>query len=191
MEKVNCGGYYIDKETLKIIDGVLTNKDTAEITEVITNIAPYCGQLKIDGTVFKIAQDKDKNNCITLQSIESVTDSFTPCHGVRFDSSAFEFDSKKQVLSLKSVVQMLSLNSIETKSISVPITNVTFESLDDFTITVKDANGNVIEPVKDTVYQLERTKPYTYEAISSNGEVVNGTITTTSRQANVTKTIEF
>lgn len=191
MEKVNCGGYYIDKETLKTIDGVLTNKDTVKITEVISNIAPYCHQLMIDGTIFKISQDKDKNNCITLKETESVENSFTPCMGVRFDSSVFDFDFKKQMLSLKSEIQMLSSRN-KTKSVSSTlITNVTFESLDEFTIVVKDSNGKVVEPIEDNIYQLERTKLYTYKATNKNKEVVEGDITTASRQANITKTIEF
>lgn len=188
MKKVNCGGFYIDEETLKLIDGVLTNKDAVEVTEVITDIKPYCHQLMIDGSVFKIAQDKNKNNCITLQATESVTDSFTPCTGCRFDSATFDFDAKKQILSLKSGIQLLSANTIISPT---SITNVTFESLDDFTIVVKDEMGKNVKPIEDKIYQLERTKPYTYEATNTNKEVVKGTITTTARQANVTKTIEF
>lgn len=189
MVKVNCGGFYIDEKTLKVIDGVLTNKDAIEITDIITDIKPYCGQLKIDGTVFKLDKDKNKNNCITLKTTESITDSFTPCQGARFDSAVFEI--KNQILSLKSGVQTMSINAIETEYKDVPMTKVTFESLDDFTIIVKDESGKVLKPIEDKIYQLERTKPYTYEATNSNQEVSNGNITTTSRQANVTKTIEF
>lgn len=178
---INCGGFKINNEKLKVIDGVLTKQDSIKI---LNKKIAGCGGLIIDADVFKF---DEKSNSLTMKESESVIKSvFAPCGGLKLDTEYFEISENGEV-TLKEVIA--DMMKISTNNISV--TKVTFESLDDFTITVKDENGNTIEPIGNKVYQLERTKPYTYEAISSNDEVSTGTITTTGRQTNVTKTIEF
>lgn len=180
---INCGGFHINEEKLKVIKGALTKQESVDVTNM--EVAG-CGGLVIDTDVFKF---DNKTHSITMKEAESVTDTiFAPCGDLKLDTTYFEIgEDGKVALKETSGVDMLMT---ETKS-SISVTNVTFESLDDFTITVKDVNGKVVEPVEDKIYQLERTKPYTYEAVNVNDEISTGTITTTSRQANVTKTIEF
>lgn len=179
---INCGGFHINEEKLKVIDGVLTKQDTVEVSN--KGIAG-CGGLVIDTDVFKF---DDKSNSLTMKEAESVAESIiAPCGGLKLDSAYFEIGEDGNVTLKEIGVDMLKASI----SIDAPVTKVTFESLDDFTIVVKDVNGEVIEPIEDKVYQLERTKTYSYEAVNTNEEVINDTITTSARQANITKTIEF
>lgn len=179
---VNCGGFHINEEKLKVIDGVLTKQDTVEVSN--KGIAG-CGGLVIDTDVFKF---DDKSNSLTMKESESVTESvLAPCGGLKLDTAYFEINEDGNV-TLKDVgVDMLKVST----PVNVPTTKVTFESLDEFTIEVRDEENKIVEPIEDKVYELQKTKPYTYKAISSNDEVVDGNITTTSRQSNITKTIEF
>lgn len=183
IEKVNCGGFYIDESKLKIIKGALTKQESADVT----NMALIgCGGLIIDTDVFKF---DNKTHSLTVKEAESVGDTiFAPCGDLKLDTAYFEIDENGKVTLKEMIVADMFMAKTKT---NVPLTNVTFDSLDDFTITVKDENGNIVEPIKDKVYQLERTKLYSYEAVSSNNETFNGTITTSSRQANIIQTIEF
>lgn len=184
---VNCGGFKINEEKLKIIDGALTKKDSIEITN--KGLAG-CGGLLIDVDVFKF---DEKSNSLTMKETESVTETvYAPCGGLKLDTKYFEID-KNGNLSLKEEVDTIkkSIPLMENKNENILTTNVTFESLDDFTIEVKNKNGEIINPEEDKVYKLQRTKPYTYKAVNSKNEEVSGTITTTSRNLNVVKTIEF
>lgn len=175
---VNCGGFHINEEKLKVIDGVLTKQDSVEITN--KGLAG-CGGLMIDTDVFKF---DEKTNVLTMKEAESVTESvIAPCGGLKLDTAYFEIGEDGNVTLKEIGVDMLKA--------SVPMTKVTFESLDEFTIEVRDEENKIVEPIEDKVYELQKTKLYTYKATSSNNEIVDGNITTTSRQSNVTKTIEF
>ncbi len=175
---VNCGGFKINEEKLKVIDYALTKQDSIE---VVNKGLAICGGLVIDTDVFKI---DEKTNVLTMKEAESVTKFIiAPCGGLKLDTAYFEIGKDGNVTLKEVEVNMMKTN--------VPVTKVTFESLDEFTIEVRDENDEIVEPMEDKVYELQRTKPYSYQAISSNEEVVNGTITTTSRQANLIKTIEF
>ena len=179
---INCGGFHIDEEKLKVIDNVLTKFDTVSVEN---SMVAHCGQLLLDKAVFKHAKDKNKKDCVTLVDAESVEDTIiAPCGGVRFDSKYFEVSKGK--LTMKDIVSVMLNNPIP-----VQTTKVIFDGLEDFDIIVKDSKGNVVEPIEDKVYNLERTKTYSYVATNDKEETVEGQITTTSRQANLTKTIEF
>lgn len=179
---VNCGGFHINEEKLKVIDEVLTKQDSVEITN--KGLAG-CGGLMIDADVFKF---DEKTNVLTMKEAESVTESIiAPCGGLKLDTAYFEIGEDGNVTLKEIGVDMLKASVL----LNVPVTKVTFESLDEFTIEVRDEENKIVEPIEDKVYELQKTKPYTYEAISSNDEVVDGNITTTSRQSNITKTIEF
>lgn len=178
MGKVNCGGFFINEEKLKVIDGALTKQNSVKITN--KGLAG-CGGLIIDLDVFKF---DDKTHTLTIKEAKSVLDFIlAPCGGLKLDSNYFKIN-KDGTITLKDI-------EVSTMSFNVPTTKVTFESLDDFTIEVNNENGEVVEPVEDKIYQLERMKLYTYKAVNLNNEIINGTITTTSRQANLIKTIEF
>ncbi len=175
---VNCGGFKINEEKLKVIDYALTKQDSIE---VVNKGLAICGGLVIDTDIFKI---DEKTNALTMKEAESVTKFIiAPCGGLKLDMAYFEIGKDGNVTLKEVEVNMMKTN--------VPVTKVTFESLDEFTIEVKDENDEIVEPMEDKVYELQRTKSYSYQATSSNEEVVNGTITTTSRQANLIKTIEF
>lgn len=184
---VNCGGFHINKDKLKVIDGVLTKQESVSVT---TKALAGCGGLVFDADVFKF---NEETHALTDKDAESVTDTiFAPCGDLKLDTEYFEIDEDGKV-TLKEVsgVDMLSGASTMSASTTTSITKVTFESLDEFNIVVKDADGNTVEPIEDKMYELERTKQYSYEATNVDNEIVSGTITTGSRQANVTKTIEF
>lgn len=183
MNKINCGGFYINESTLKILDNALTKQET----QSVSNIAiAGCGGLLIDSDIFKF--DK-KTHSITLKEAESVNEVISaPCGELKLDTVYFELDENGFV-KLKEVVQvdMLAKSDTSTQSLATVI----FESLDDFTIVVKDENDNIVEPIEDKIYQIEKTKQYSYEAINSSDKKISGTITATSGQSNITKTIEF
>ena len=175
---VNCGGFKINEEKLKVIDYALTKQDSIE---VVNKGLAICGGLVIDTDVFKI---DEKTNVLTMKEAESVTKFIVaPCGGLKLDTTYFEIGKDGNVTLKEIGVNMMKTNA--------PVTKVAFESLDEFTIEVRNENDEIVEPMEDKVYELQRTKPYNYQAISSNEEIVNGTITTTSRQANLIKTIEF
>ena len=179
---INCGGFHINEEKLKVIDGVLTKQDSVEITN--KGLAG-CGGLVIDTDVFKF---DDKSNSLTMKEAESVTESIiAPCGGLKLDSAYFEIGEDGNITLKEIGVNMMKSPVL----LNVPVTKVTFESLDEFTIEVRDEENKIVEPIEDKMYELQKTKLYTYKAISSNDEVVDGNITTTSRQSNLTKTIEF
>lgn len=179
---INCGGFHINEEKLKIMKDALTKQDSVDVTN---KSLAGCGGLIIDSDVFKF---DNKTFALTMKEAESVTNTiFAPCGGLKLDTEYFEIDENGK-LTLKDIeVDMMKVSVLN----NAPITKVIFESLDEFTIEVKDETGKLVEPIEDKIYNLERTKTYNYIATNENDEISEGKITTTSRQANLTKTIEF
>lgn len=179
MGNINYCPLNFDTEKFKFIGDILTKKET---TKVNNTIQSSCGGFLLDSDIFKLDKDKENNQCITLKGTEKITDSLIPnCGGIRLDKAIFQITDNKITLVEQPVLAKTNVNEI-------PSAKVKFDSIEDFTVQViKD--GEVVEPISDKEYFLEKNTTYEYEAI--NGEnVVKGTITP-KRRNNITETITF
>ncbi len=168
-----------DEEKFKAINGVLTKKETNKINNTIYS---SCGGFLLDGDVFKIDKDKDKNECITLKEVVKIEESFIPiCGGIRLDKAIFKIIKDKITL-IESPV------ALETNK-EVPKSKVSFDSIEEFTIKVTNKDGEVVTPISEKEYMLNKYETYNYEAKSKNN-TINGTITP-KRRNNITETITF
>lgn len=177
MNKFYCNAFNFKSKTLKIIKDVLT---TNEKEAIENKIKSPCGGFYLDGTVFKV--DK-KTNSITKKENDSVEKTIKPyCGGILLDDAVFEL--KDGFMDLKEVMTVAE---------NIPMTKITFDSLDNFSLKLMNNENEVITPLSETesekIYNVPKNAKYSYEA--NNGEkVVKRTIDTTKRN-NINETITF
>lgn len=164
-----------DKTKLKFIGDTLTKTETKTVKNKISS---SCGGFLLDADIFKLEVDKNKNKCITLKTIEKITDSLIPnCGGIRLDKAVFNINNNEITL-----IEQIERKNDNSKS------KVIFDSIEDFTIQVTK-DGNIVYPISNKEYELEKGITYQYEANNSK-TTVKGTITP-KRKNNITETITF
>ena len=183
MEMFYCNAFDVTgkKPTFKVIDGVLTTTEKMKITEGYI-VPPICGGIKLDKAVFRI---DEKTKAVTKKETLSVEKTVVPyCNGILLDDAIFEIKEGKAYLKAQAPELVTTTTTEE-----VPMTNITFESTDEFTVELKNEQGEIIEQTELNKYVVPKNANYTYEA-TSGIKVVKGNIST-SRRVNITETLTF
>ena len=139
MFNVNCGGFFIDNSTLKVVGDTLTIGTKESVSNA--EYSKICGTLRIDSDEFKSVKD-----VYTLKGdTKTVFDTVMVDCGRLFDAEYFSMVNGELVLS------------------GALAFTITFKvNVEGATIVVTDGDSETVEPQADGSYRLLNGEDYSY-----------------------------